>query len=37
MARDDDHKRIEELEEELDAIRERINQILDDEDDEDEA
>jgi predicted transcriptional regulator len=37
MARDDDRKRIEELEEELDAIRERINQILDDEDDEDEA
>ena len=36
MARDDDRKRIEELEEELDAIRERINQILDDEDDEDE-
>ena len=37
MARDDDRKRIEELEEELEAIRERINQILDDEDDEDEA
>ena len=31
-----DQERIEELEVELDSIRNRINQILDDEDDEDE-